>query len=99
MINSFVLENANYVVQTDTGVPYHFFQKGWTTSLFGKYIWPTTPFEGSFRQQDLMNDFDNGKNYVPLKTKTLPFAYCYHINTSHLMYFEREEKVAETVDE
>jgi hypothetical protein len=86
-INKTTLSLSNYIVQTDTGVPYNQLKNSdWDIQLFGNYVWPRKPFEGSYRQSDLAHDCNH-------YAKELPFGYCYNVfaGGSHLIYAVKAE--------
>jgi hypothetical protein len=90
-INSLALE-ADYVVQTDTGIPYRYFQKGqWEITLFGNYVKPI-PYFNLPPQEYLKAALINGdvKQGGPL-----PFRYDYGMpSKQNLIYAINLRKTA-----
>ncbi|MBE2281134.1 MAG: hypothetical protein IAE91_12135 [Ignavibacteriaceae bacterium] len=70
-LRSFILDNCEYVLQTDTGIPYRFFTKGgWDYTLYGTYTKPVSDFPYAFQ-----NDISTA--YKGAGVKYLPFGICY----------------------
>lgn len=94
-INELNLKLSNYVVQTDTGIPYKklYGSENWDIALFGVYKWPKEPFKGSYQQSDLMQD-------CAASASRLPFSYCYNfgIGGSHLIYAVKKIPLAQPVE-
>jgi hypothetical protein len=68
-----LLEQADVVVQDDTGIPYRFLsQAPWHVKLFGKYHKPIRPMEYAY-QKDLEAAFKTNTDQADL-----PFPFGYH---------------------
>ena len=66
-----LLEASDAVVEDDSGIPYHSFQKGeWATTCFGKYMAPRDPFEKQYQK-----DLDKACTEQP--SRPLPFMIGY----------------------
>jgi hypothetical protein len=72
-VRSMVLDDSVAILQDDTGVPFHFFDKTkWALTLYGKYTKPIADFNYGF-QKDLDAAFK-----VPGTARDLPFTFGYH---------------------
>ena len=70
---SMLLENSDFIVQDDTGIPYRFLsQSPWSVKLYGKYHKPIRPMEYAY-QKDLEAAF-----IAKQGTADLPFPFGYH---------------------
>jgi len=67
-----ILQDANVIVQDDTGIPYKTVKEsGFEISLFGQYERPVKLFEGRF-QSDLEEAYEKAGNIEPVP---FPFGY------------------------
>jgi hypothetical protein len=55
---NFILENANAILQDDTGIPFNNFDSNWDKYIFGQYTRPTLPVFRNYRQQALSNYYE-----------------------------------------
>ncbi len=67
-IRSFILENSEYILQDDTGIPFYFFRLDWNCRAFGVYSEPTLPIFHSYKQQSLKKFFDESE-YIEIPFK------------------------------
>lgn len=71
----YLMENAEVIVQDDSGIPYRFFNKdSWDITLYGVYGYPL-PGMGVYPQRDLIAAYAAG-------AKPLPFEYGYGPKTA-----------------
>jgi len=71
-LRSFILENAKYLVQTDTGIPVKFLENGqWDMTYYGTYIRPIGDFPWAYQagMKKIYSETD--------KIKHMPFGICY----------------------
>jgi hypothetical protein len=81
-IRQFILDQSQYVLQTDSVVPLrHFNPATWNLRFYGTYTSPISLFS-KCRQPDLANIYKKGRDIQPL-----PFGigYRHRLNTSNLM--------------
>lgn len=72
-LRNFILDNCDYFLQTDTGIPLRYFKKDvWDITFYGSYTKPIDTFRYAF-QQDLRDIYKD-----PAKVKHLPFGICYN---------------------
>jgi hypothetical protein len=68
---AFLLENSAAVLQDDSGIPFHAFQRSaWEFSCYGRYLQPRPPFQKAY-QNDL------AKAFAARPPGSLPFAVGY----------------------
>jgi hypothetical protein len=82
-IRSFVTDNAQYMLQEDSGIPVKYFDaKKWERRFYGTYHAPIPLFAGKV-QRDLQLEFNNKGNVKPL-----PFGigYYWESGRSNLMF-------------
>jgi len=71
-LRAFILENASYMVQTDTGIPVKFLENGkWDMTYYGTYIKPISDFPWAYQTQ--LKTIYGDKS----KVKHMPFGICY----------------------
>ena len=77
-IRSAVLQNTQYLLQDDSGLPYRFFGRGgWDVVLYGKYTNAIKDFNGTIQK-------DMDEAYKAQKTpRLLPFTFGYHWHDKH----------------
>lgn len=83
IIRNIILDNSEFVLQDDSGIPIQYFdQNKWDLTFYGDYKFPISLF-AERHQEDLKNVYLNGGDNV----KSLPFGigYQYHKGTSNLM--------------
>jgi hypothetical protein len=85
MVRQLILDNSRWVLQDDSGIPYHFFTPdSWKVQLYGEY---TQPY-GSFRpleEKDLRKAYEQG-HPRPLP---MPIGYGYRRVPANLLLAER----------
>ncbi|MCB1164878.1 MAG: hypothetical protein KDK33_01910 [Leptospiraceae bacterium] len=84
-IRSLILEQSEYILQTDSGIPYRFFNaKGWDVTLYGTYTAPIQLFRARY-QADLRAAYRK-------HAENLPFGIGYHYQkgTSNLLLAKRK---------
>jgi hypothetical protein len=71
-----ILDNSNYIIQDDTGIPYKYFTENnaWDMKLYGKYTRPVSDFPYLKMQQPLQEAFEKDS----AKVGKLPFHLGYH---------------------
>lgn len=87
MMRELLLKKSVVLLQDDSGIPYHFFEKDkWNITLYGSYHKPGKPFEEMSAEADLM------KAYHDTNPKPLPFGIGYSIfkSTSNLLLAKRK---------
>lgn len=86
-VRNIAVKNSKYVFQTDSGIPYKYFdKKSWDFNFYGKYTRPISVF-WYCNQPDLRWIFSNGKNVKPLD---FGIGYGIRINESNLMLAKRK---------
>lgn len=71
-LRSFILENAKYLVQTDTGIPVKFLENGsWNMTYYGTYIKPVSDFPWAY-QANMKTIYSDAS-----RVKHMPFGICY----------------------
>lgn len=68
-----LLEQSLAVLQDDSGLPFHFLEKGWDFTTYGTYVVPKPPFAKGY-QKDLAKQFESSP------AKPLPFTIGYRAN-------------------
>lgn len=64
----FVLDNSKFILQDDTGVPFHYFDRKWTKFAFGTYTEPTLDLFKGYRQPNMAEFFrKNSQDSIPFK--------------------------------
>ncbi|MBQ7673955.1 MAG: hypothetical protein IJT36_05465 [Alphaproteobacteria bacterium] len=68
-MRNFVLENSQFILQDDTGIPFAYFDKKWEKYAFGTYTEPNLPkFFRQYKQPMLVEFFENNKKAsIPFK--------------------------------
>jgi hypothetical protein len=68
-LNEFVLDHANYIVESDDGLPFHFLADStkWNTEIFGLYARPPSHsvgdrFQADFLQEDVLHVCASGQS-------------------------------------
>ncbi len=85
-IRSTILSQSKYLLQDDSGIPYHYFTpEQWTINLYGDYVPPITLF-ANYYQKDLDSAYGDSAS----RHKTLNFGIGYNFNNSNLMLFEKK---------
>ncbi|MDG1332940.1 MAG: hypothetical protein P8P74_11470 [Crocinitomicaceae bacterium] len=88
IIRNIILDNSEFVLQDDSGIPIQYFDKDkWNLTFYGDYKFPISLF-AERHQEDLKNVYLNGGENV----KSLPFGigYQYRKGTSNLMKAEKK---------
>ena len=86
-VRNLILDNSNFVLQDDSGIPYKYFkQEVWTPALYGTYSGSISLFTGVF-QTDLDEAFKAKTGVKPLK---FGIGYKYKEGESNLMYFKKK---------
>ena len=83
IIRNIILDNSEFVLQDDSGIPIQYFdQNKWDLTFYGNYSFPISLF-AERHQEDLKNVYLTGGDNV----KSLPFGigYQYRKGTSNLM--------------
>lgn len=71
-LRTFILDNASYLVQTDTGIPVKFLENGkWDMTYYGTYIKPISDFPWAYQAQ-MKTIYSDAS-----KVKHMPFGICY----------------------
>ncbi|HYR57614.1 MAG TPA: hypothetical protein VEO95_03245 [Chthoniobacteraceae bacterium] len=70
-VRNFLLNNSRVIVQDDSGIPLHAFDKRWVVQCYGRYV-PHAEMFGKYHQSDLAAIFE--KQQPP----ELGFAFGYH---------------------
>jgi len=86
-IRSLILAKSRFVLEDDTGIPYHDFSpKEWENVLYGEYIKPVSDFKG-VDQPDLEKVYAESPD-----VRKLPFHLGYHwgTNKDSILYFRRK---------
>ena len=86
MVRQLILDNSRWVLQDDTGIPYHLFASaaGWKVQLYGEYTEPYEPFQ-FMAQKDLRKAYETSHP----KTLPMPIGYGYRKVPSNLLFAER----------
>jgi len=86
MVRQLILDNSRWVLQDDTGIPYHFFasDESWKVQLYGEYTQPYEPFQ-YMAEKDLRKAYET-KGPKPLP---MPIGYGYRKVPSNLLFAER----------
>jgi hypothetical protein len=88
IIRNIILDNSEFVLQDDSGIPIQYFDTDkWNLTFYGNYKFPINLF-AERHQEDLKEVYLNGGDNV----KSLPFGigYQYHKGTSNLMKAEKK---------
>ena len=86
-IRNLILDNSNYVLEDDSGIPYKYFKQDvWAPALYGTYSGSISLFTGVF-QDDLDAAYKAKTNVKPLK---FGIGYKYIVGESNLMYFKKK---------
>ena len=86
-VRNLILDNSNFVLQDDSGIPYKYFKQDvWTPALYGAYTGSISLFTGVF-QTDLDEAFKAKTGVKPLK---FGIGYKYKEGESNLMYFKKK---------
>ncbi len=86
-VRNLILDNSNYILQDDSGIPYKYFKpEVWTPALYGTYTGSIPLFTGVF-QTDLDEAFKAKQGVKPLK---FGIGYKYNVGESNLMYFRKK---------
>ena len=87
MLLYLILDNSNYVLEDDSGIPYKYFKQDvWAPALYGTYSGSISLFTGVF-QDDLDAAYKAKTNVKPLK---FGIGYKYQVGESNLMYFKKK---------
>jgi hypothetical protein len=90
IIRNFILNNSEYLLQDDSGIPLNFFDESkWDLTFYGDYKFPISLF-AERHQEDLKKAYaEKGSN-----VKELPFGigYQYKKGTSNLMLARKKKK-------
>ncbi|KAB2909952.1 MAG: hypothetical protein LC102_09580 [Ignavibacteriales bacterium] len=80
-LRDFILNNASYLLQTDTGIPVKYLKDNWNMTYYGTYIKPIADFPWAY-QADLKAIYNDSS-----KIKHMPFGICYRWKKeeSHIM--------------
>lgn len=82
-VREYVLNNANSVVQDDSGIPVKYFKDTeWNKTFYGKYSRTLKVFYRAFFQKGLKEIYDKDTTIIPLKFK---FGYGTRIKQSNIM--------------
>ena len=75
-MKNLILNNSNYVIQDDTGIPYNYFSDSakWSVQLYGEYVKPVKNFPYLKMQKGIMDAYAKDSASVP----KLPFHLGYH---------------------
>jgi hypothetical protein len=90
-IRQFILDQSQYVLQGDSGIPLRFFDPAdWDLRFYGTYSCPIALFSNCY-QADMANRYKRGQDIQPL-----PFGIDYHhrTRTSNLMFAAKKVKLA-----
>jgi hypothetical protein len=82
MIRNIIFEKSSTILQDDSGIAYHFFDKNtWNINLYGKYMRPGKEFSW-------INETDLAKAYEDPSIKPVPFTLGYNWRTQaiNLLY-------------
>ncbi len=88
IIRSTILDESEYVLQDDSGIPVGFFDESkWNLTFYGNYSFPISLF-AERHQEDLKEIYAKKEKTV----KPLPFGigYQYHVGTSNMMLAEKK---------
>lgn len=86
-IRNLILDNSNFILQDDSGIPYKYFKQDvWTPSLYGTYTGSISLFTNVF-QTDLDEAFKAKTGVKPLN---FGIGYKYKVGESNLMYFKKK---------
>lgn len=88
IIRDFILDNSDYLLQDDSGVPVEYFDPvTWDLTFYGSYIKPISLF-AERHQEALAEIYKEGKNVKPL-----PFGigYQYHKGSSNMMLAKKRK--------
>jgi hypothetical protein len=89
MIRQLILDQSLYVLQSDTAIPFRYFDPNmWGFRFYGTYSCPITLFRNC-QQSDLVKIYRAKKDVYPL-----PFGICYHhrLNTSNLLFAAKKTR-------
>lgn len=89
IVRDFILNNSDYLLQDDSGIPVQFFDgQKWDLTFYGTYSFPISLF-AERHQEDLKEIYANKSSNV----KDLPFGigYQYHKGTSNLMVARKKK--------
>ena len=89
IIRNTILNESEYLLQDDSGIPVQFFMDGrWDLTFYGTYSFPISLF-AERHQEDLKEIYQNKTETV----KPLPFGigYQYHKGTSNLMIARKKQ--------
>lgn len=89
IVRDFILNNSDYLLQDDSGIPVQFFdQQKWDLTFYGTYSFPIRLF-AERHQEDLKEIYAKKASNV----KELPFGigYQYHKGTSNLMIARKKK--------
>lgn len=74
-IKNLILNNCNYVLEDDTGIPYNYFDSSkWNIKLYGEYVKPIKNFPYLKMQKSIMEAYSRDSASV----SKLPFHLGYH---------------------
>ncbi|MBE2280872.1 MAG: hypothetical protein IAE91_10805 [Ignavibacteriaceae bacterium] len=84
-VRNLVLQNSDFVLQEDSGIPLKYFGPEWKPTFYGVYVGPIPMFEVRY-QNDVNAEYKKEGNAKPL-----PFGigYQWYQNRSNLMTFEK----------
>jgi hypothetical protein len=67
-LKKFILDNSQFVLQDDTGVPFADFDKKWNKFAFGTYTEPTLTIFKGYKQHSLVEFFKHSEKVkIPFK--------------------------------
>lgn len=88
VVRKIILQQSQYVLQDDSGIPFHFFADGnWEARLYGTYNKPIKLFKDWY-QEDLKKAYSDSLKPLPLN---FGIGYNFQVNESNLMLFKRKE--------
>jgi hypothetical protein len=91
LIRNIILKNSDYLLQDDSGIAFHFFDKKiWDFRFYGKYIKPTHEFSW-IKQNDLQTIYSTDTTVRPL-----PFALGYNWNRDGVSMLLATKKITPT---
>jgi hypothetical protein len=94
-IRQFILDQSQYVLQGDSGIPLKYFDPAvWNLKFYGTYAGPINLFRNRY-QKDLAEIYNQGKDVYPL-----PFGigYRFRAGTSNLMFASKKAEFTPTSD-
>jgi hypothetical protein len=89
-IRQFILDQSQYVLQGDSGIPLRYFDpEGWDLRFYGTYTCPISLFSNCY-QPDMANRYRRSQDIQPL-----PFGidYRHRARTSNLMFASKKVKL------